>query len=117
MNIYTIRNLRKKNSGIKVFGRVLKSQKFLQFEDDSSKFTIWKIHLSDYTGSADFFFDEKSNIGQGKLFCASDIKLIFYRGKKKFICRQFSTKFKNDFFQKLYNNQGPNLSLAGYKLL
>jgi len=117
MTIHTIRNLRRKNFGIKVYGRILDSQKFLQFEDNSRKFTIWKIHLSDYTGSADFFLDENLNVSKGKPFCASDIKLIFYRGKKKFICRQFLTKYKNDFFQELYNNRGPNLSLLEYKIL
>ena len=117
MRIVSIRNLKENNSRLRICGKIGTLTKFLQFEQDSKSLIIWKIHLMDYTGRADFFSDEKTNLNKTNLFSGSNVKLIFYRGKKKFICRQYPLKFKDNFFQKVPDKLLPNISLLEYKMI
>lgn len=117
MRSVAIGNLKENNPRLRICGKIGTLTKFLQFEQDSKSLIIWKIHLIDYTGRADLFSDEKKNLSKNNLFSGSNVKLIFYRGKKKFMCKQYPLKIKSNFFQKVPDKLLPNISLLEYKMI
>ena len=68
--------------------KIVKIKKFLELKNKIKTIIIWKLWLHDFTGISIFFTDEKLNFDQRGSFTISDLKILFHRGKKKFIFRK-----------------------------
>lgn len=117
MLLNSIKNFGEKKNRANVDIKVTKVEKFLEFGNISNKFIIWKLMLSDFSGEAVFFCDEKPVIYQNNIFCVSDIKLIFHRGKKKFFFRKIVSKNKISILPVMYTHNQSNISSVEYRLL
>jgi len=117
MKCYSIDKIKENKNGIEIEVQVNSVKKFLEFKNKLKKFTIWKLCLSDYSGNAVFFCDEKLDIGRNENFHASDIRLTFHRGKKKFILRKILSKSRGIKREYIFPNYKLNISILEHKLV
>jgi len=117
MRLNTIQDINENKNNLDLEVRVINIKKFLEFKHRVKKFIIWKLYLSDYSGNAIFFCDEKLITDKTKMFHASNIKLIFHRGKKKFILRKLSPKNKFIERKPILSTFKSNLSIIEHKLI
>ena len=112
-----ITNINKKKNCSAIEIKLTRIKKFLDFSYKSKRLVIWKIWLSDFSGEAIFFCDEKPIVSENRIFKISNISQIFHRGKKRFIFRKSTLKIKNNELFKINLGYSSNLSLIEYKLL
>jgi len=117
MKSITIDKINENQNNLKIEVQVISVKKFLDFKNKLKKFTIWKLCLSDYSGNAIFFCDEKLNKKRCENFQASDIKLIFHRGKKKFILRKLIPRSKGIERKCIFPNYKSNISVIEHDLV
>lgn len=117
MGLSTVQEISENKNNLELEVRVINIKKFLEFKHRVKKFIIWKLYLSDYSGNGIFFCDEKLIINKTKIFQASNVKLIFHRGKKKFILRKLSPKNKFIERKPILSNFKTNLSIMEHKLI
>ena len=117
MKALTIFDLNRKDPSSKLKIKVIDCRKFLEFSLKTNKFIIWKLLFTDYSSKAVSYCDENFNKKHRETFFASDVKIIFYRGKKRFIFKKLRSKTKKtNVTLPLLNNQ-PNISVIEHKLI
>ena len=117
MKALAIFNSNKKDPCSKLKIKVIECRKFLEFQLKTNKFIIWKLMFTDYSSKAVSYCDENFYKKHQETFYSSDVKIIFYRGKKRFIFKKLRSKRKKtSVLLPLLNNQ-PNISVIEHKLI
>ena len=117
MTTYTLRDLNEKIKNPQLETKGIGKEEFLKFKDKKNEFVIWKIFLSDYTGSAIFFCEKNPKFIEKKTFLISGVKLMFHRGKKKFTFEKLSPRNKSNEFRGMKYDYQTNISLIDYNLI
>ena len=95
MLVKKIQRPSKQINGQSIDVKIVKIKKFLELKNKIKTIIIWKLWLHDFTGISVFFTDEKLNFDQQRNFKISDLKILFHRGKKKFIFKKIIPSVQN----------------------
>lgn len=97
--------------------KIVKIKKFLELKNKIKTMIIWKLWLHDFTGTSIFFTDENLNFDRQGNFKISNLKILFHRGKKKFIFRKMVPFVQNIKEKSILLNYNQNFSLIDHKII